>query len=279
MRAAGDVVHADIFTESQSGRSKGCGIVSYRSWDDAQRAVEELNNTELLGRKIFVREDREASTTGAASRACRVYVGNLAWHVTWQDLKDHFKTIGEVLRADVMCEGNVEGGRSKGYGIVELRTTEEAQAAINQLTDTELRGRKIFVREDKKNVRVLPQTAPGPFAWGFGTTPDIPDYWGYQGGSYGGKAGIGDAGDGQFTKVFVGNLAWQVTWQDLKDHMRTVGDVVRAEIMTEGGVPNGRSKGCATVEFATFGAARRAVQRLHDSMLLGRPILVREFRE
>ena len=53
-----------------------------------------------------------------------------------------------------------------------------------------------------------------------------------------------------------------------------VGDVVFAEVMTEGGVKGGRSKGCGIVQFATIGAAHRAVERLHDSMLNGRPILV-----
>mmetsp|Transcript_25272 Transcript_25272/g.60834 ORF Transcript_25272/g.60834 Transcript_25272/m.60834 type:complete len:172 (+) Transcript_25272:59-574(+) len=60
-----EVMHADIMTEP-SGRSKGCAIVEYSSPQHAQRAIAELNDTELMGRLIFVREDREDSEGGVA---------------------------------------------------------------------------------------------------------------------------------------------------------------------------------------------------------------------
>lgn len=52
---AGDVRHAEVFQDF-SGRSKGCGIVEFEKVEDAEKAVAELNDTELEGRKIFVRE-------------------------------------------------------------------------------------------------------------------------------------------------------------------------------------------------------------------------------
>lgn len=77
--------------------------------------MESLNNTDLNGRPIFVREDREsgapngggggAPVSAAVPRGgggggvvrvtvgTRVYVGNLAWDVAWQDLKDHMKKV------------------------------------------------------------------------------------------------------------------------------------------------------------------------------------------
>ena len=54
----GNVVHADVL-EDHEGRSKGCGIVEYDNPHGAMRAIRELNNTDLKGRLIFVREDRE----------------------------------------------------------------------------------------------------------------------------------------------------------------------------------------------------------------------------
>ncbi|CAL1147714.1 unnamed protein product [Cladocopium goreaui] len=81
------------------------------------------------------------------------------------------------------------------------------------------------------------------------------------------------------TKVFVGNLPYTVTWQELKDSMRQVGEVVHVELFTDHGDPKGRSKGCGVVEFTTYGAARRAVQYMHDTMIQGRLMYVREYYE
>lgn len=75
-----------------------------------------------------------------------MYVGNLSWSVTWQDLKDHFKQVGNVLHADVMMDGD----RSKGCGLVKFASAKDARTAINTLHDTELDGRAIFVREDRE---------------------------------------------------------------------------------------------------------------------------------
>ena len=95
---AGHVVHADVMTDAATGRSKGCGLVQFASARDASNAISTLHDTELNGRKMFVREDREsggATATrlgegfgggGAAAAAggCSVYVGNLSWDVAWQ---------------------------------------------------------------------------------------------------------------------------------------------------------------------------------------------------
>jgi hypothetical protein len=86
-----------------------------------------------------------ATGTGGVGR--RVYVGNLSWQCKWQELKDHMRTVGEVVYADVMMGAD---GRSKGCGLVEFANPMEAQRAINELNDSELMGRAIFVREDRE---------------------------------------------------------------------------------------------------------------------------------
>ncbi len=60
------VTHADIIMEP-SGRSKGCAIVEYATPADAQRAIAELTDTDLKGRLIFVREDREDGGGGGGA--------------------------------------------------------------------------------------------------------------------------------------------------------------------------------------------------------------------
>lgn len=86
-----------------------------------------------------------------------VYVGNLSWDVKWQDLKDHMKEAGNVIRADVLVG---EDGRSKGCGIVEYGTVEEANQAILVLHNTNLNGRSIFVREDRDKDMENPNRKP-----------------------------------------------------------------------------------------------------------------------
>lgn len=104
----------------------------------------------MPGRSVF--GGLEVPTSGLVAGApagdgLRLYVGNLSYEVQWQDLKDHFKQAGNIVRAEVPLG---EDGRSRGYGLVEFALPEEAQRAIATLSDTELKGRSIFVREDRE---------------------------------------------------------------------------------------------------------------------------------
>jgi len=249
MREAGEVTRADVMT-GPDGRSKGCGIVEYATEEDAKKAVSTLNDTELNGRQIFVREDREERGSRSGNRfssdetaqSRRVYVGNLSWEVAWQDLKDHMRDAGEVSHAEVITEAN---GRSKGCGIVEYATSEEAQEAISTLTDTELKGRMIFVREDRETS------------------------------SHGNGASNGRGGSSAATSVYIWNLAYDTSWQDLKDHCRAAGNVDQATILTGS---DGRSIGCGVVVYQHPKEAARAIRELQNSRLNSRPMYLREDR-
>ena len=87
----------------------------------------------------------ESTTEEKGGPGRRVFVGNLAYKTSWQDLKDHMRQVGEVLYADIFKDFR---NRSKGCGIVEFSKESEAQAAIKELNSTQLDGRKIFLRED-----------------------------------------------------------------------------------------------------------------------------------
>jgi RNA recognition motif-containing protein len=180
-----------------------------------------------------------------------VYVGNLSWNVDWKDLKDLFKEVGHVVRADVLTEPIT--GRSKGCGTVEFQNAAAAQRAIDSLNDMILKGRPIFVREDRERSQ---------------------DH-GYRGNENTYKRSPLTIG----RRVYVGNLAWGVVWQDLKDHFKQAGNVTRADVMTERGASGGRSLGCGIVEFSTPEEAQVAISSLNDTELKGRLIFVREDRE
>ncbi len=77
----------------------------------------------------------------------KLYVGNLAYSVTNNDLEDLFAQHGTVQSVAVITDKF--SGQSKGFGFVEMATAEEASKAISALNETELKGRNIKVSEAK----------------------------------------------------------------------------------------------------------------------------------
>lgn len=74
-----------------------------------------------------------------------IYVGNIPWSTTEDQLKEYFGEHGQVLSARIITERAT--GRSKGYGFVEV--PEEDADKIIELNGTELDGRKLVVNEAK----------------------------------------------------------------------------------------------------------------------------------
>ena len=83
------------------------------------------------------------------SAPIRVYVGNLSRSTTEEDLREAFAAHGEVVSVKIVTEvvTNLETGRSKGFGFVNMSTEDEAIAAIKGLNGTELGGRTVKVEK------------------------------------------------------------------------------------------------------------------------------------
>lgn len=75
----------------------------------------------------------------------KLYVGNLLYEVTDDQLKDLFSQAGNVTSATVIRYR--DSGRSKGFGFVEMSTPEEAKAAIDMFNGQDNQGRKLVVSE------------------------------------------------------------------------------------------------------------------------------------
>jgi RNA recognition motif-containing protein len=75
----------------------------------------------------------------------KIYVGNLAFETTENDLNEAFAQHGEVQ--DVAVISDRDTGRSRGFGFVEMRNEQAARAAIGALDGAELGGRTIKVNE------------------------------------------------------------------------------------------------------------------------------------
>ena len=78
----------------------------------------------------------------------KLFVGNLSYGTTSQDLESHFRQIGETTSAQVITDR--ESGRSRGFGFVEMASGEDAQRAIRELDGKELQGRSINVSEARE---------------------------------------------------------------------------------------------------------------------------------
>lgn len=221
----------------------------------------------------------EATPEEKEAQGKRVYVGNLDWHVSWQELKDHMREAGDVAFADIFTERD---GRSKGCAIVEFRTEEGAKKAVAELNDTTLGSRMIFVREDHE-ARKGKGGGKGGYKGGKAS--------GWQG--YGGKGGKGYGGKGKGKEwgetpahmrplrvgpsdkghlIYVGNLPFRTSWQDLKDVFKEHGEVIRVDIATD---EMQRSKGYATVLYRTSEEAQTAIDNCNEEDFQGRKLMVR----
>lgn len=77
-----------------------------------------------------------------------IYVGNLAYEVTEDDLQAAFSEFGEVVSVKIITDRY--NGRSKGFGFVEMPNRTEANKAIDGLNSRELKGRSIKVNQAKQ---------------------------------------------------------------------------------------------------------------------------------
>ena len=75
----------------------------------------------------------------------KLYVGNLSFHLTSDDLEQHFAQAGTVESAKIIEDRDT--GRSRGFGFVEMSSEAEAQGAIEQFNGQELEGRSLVVNE------------------------------------------------------------------------------------------------------------------------------------
>ena len=117
----------------------------------------------------------------------KLYVGNLSFKTSSEDLEQLFSQAGTVQSASVVEDR--ETGRSRGFGFVEMSSSEEGHAAIQQFNGKEVGGRALTVNEAK------PREDRGGSRGGFGGGGNRGGGGGY-GGNRGGGGGYGGGGGG-----------------------------------------------------------------------------------
>lgn len=107
-----------------------------------------------------------------------IYVGNLSFSATDQDIRQAFEAFGQVSQVNIIVDR--ETGRSRGFAFVEMPNSAQAQQAIEKLNQSEIGGRSVVVNEAR------PKTDRGGGGGGGGG--------GRGGGGYGGGGGGGNRG-------------------------------------------------------------------------------------
>ncbi|MBI3450824.1 MAG: RNA-binding protein [Acidobacteria bacterium] len=117
----------------------------------------------------------------------RIYVGNLSYEMTDDDLRGMFEPYGEVSSANVITDKFT--GSSKGFGFVEMPAREAGQKAISELRGREVRGRALNVDEAKPQGMAGGGGGGGGRPGGGGGRPGGGGGRGPRGGGFGGPRG------------------------------------------------------------------------------------------
>jgi RNA recognition motif-containing protein len=129
-----------------------------------------------------------------------IYVGNLSWQMTDDDLSNLFTQYGTVTSAKILKEKNT--GRSKGFGFVEMEDDEAAKTAIATLNESEVQGRKLIVNESQPRPEGGGYKKSGGGGYGGGGRSSGGGYGGgggrSSGGGYGGGGGYKKSGGGGY---------------------------------------------------------------------------------
>ena len=119
----------------------------------------------------------------------RIYVGNLSYSVTDEDLRDVFGEYGELAAAEVIKDKF--SGQSKGFGFVDMPNGTEAETAIKELNESVFKGRKLTVNEARpRDQQSRPRGGGGGGGGGGG--------WGGGGGRDRDRDGGGREGGGRY---------------------------------------------------------------------------------
>ena len=155
----------------RNGRSRGYGLVTFDDAEDAVKAVDTFNETEFQGRNLICHEDRGATKTNVdrpqrdskpqrqprAPRAVdstpdanftgtSVFVNNLSWATTSEDLKAAFSDY-TATDSNVAVRND---GRSRGWGTVLFGSPEDAEKAVAEMKGKDIGGRMVETSIDRK---------------------------------------------------------------------------------------------------------------------------------
>lgn len=195
----------------------------------------------------------------------RLYLGNLSYDASEQDLEELFKGIGTVRSVEIIYNRHTH--RSKGYGFLEMLTVEEAKRAVEELHDKPFMGRNLIV--NGANAKPAPD-ADRP--------PREPRERKPQENKARDSKPANDRGErgekrgNNPSRLRIKNISFDADESSLEEHFKGIGNVRRVELVYNN--QTHRSKGFGFVEMQKAADAQRAIEVLHDQPFMGRNLVV-----
>jgi polyadenylate-binding protein len=228
--------------------SKGYGYIQFALQDQAEKAIAKVNNMMLAGKKVFVGpfvSHKERLAANSTKQFTNVYVKNLAEVVDEARLKTLFAKYGSLKNVIIMRD---DKGTSKGFGFVNFENPEEAERAVEDLNNTDLDGKPVFVgRAQKKSEREAELRQKFEVM-------KMEHMSKYQG-----------------VNLYIKNLDDDVNDDKLRSMFDPFGIITSAKIMSD---PKGNSKGFGFVCFTTPEEATKAVTEMNGKIVGHKPVYV-----
>lgn len=252
---------------SNTGPIEGCklirkekssyGFVDYFDRRSAALSIVTLNGRQLFGQPIKVNWAYASSQREDTSGHFNIFVGDLSPEVTDATLYASFASYPSCSDARVMWDQKT--GRSRGFGFVSFRNQQDAQSAINDLNGKWIGSRQIRCNwaakgatsnDDKQSsdAKSVVELTNGTSEDGQESNDDAPE------------------NNPQYTTVYVGNLAPEITSVELHRHFHSLGAGTIEDVRVQ------RDKGFGFIRYSTHAEAAHAIQIGNARILYGKPM-------
>jgi len=196
----GSVASIRVCRDAITRRSLGYAYVNFHTAQDAERALEQLNNQPIKARPCRIMWSQRDPSLRKSGKG-NIFIKNLDKKIDHKSLFDTFQQFGGILSCKIELD---EHNESKGYGYIQFATQEAAEKSIDKVNGKMLNGKKVFV---------------GSF---------VPR-----------KERLAEAANKKFTNVFIKNLDEKVTEEMLREAFAAYGTIKSAVIMQEDGKSKG----------------------------------------
>lgn len=176
-----------------------------------KKCLDEVAEASLSSSKVVSRERKVRVASNPEIVARSIYVSGITWDTTDEDLKVHYSTAGIVISAVVLKKRRGQRETSMGCGIIEFQSPEMAEFAVKTMATSQLKGRTVYCREDEP-VQYIDDDEMNPIVNENDNkkiqTSDLSNH---------------------SNKVFIGNLDYGTTAEELQQVFSLCGETVKCE--------------------------------------------------